>query len=817
MNIVWNWLNEYVDLPWDIEEAVKRFTMAGLKVENLSKETLDLEGVVSATVLDAKPHPTRADLTVGTVYDGKECLSVVSGAPGFRSGATVLLAVPGARLPGQEPLGAVEVGGVLSQGMVVCSNEILTGEPHRPGEDIIVLPDGTPLGKRAQDLLGLDDYVIELELTVNYSHCLSVLGVAIEASALSGSTLKLPRSLERWGWASTEGSRPPHGMPPYMGPLRIDLPDRDLCPRYVGKVMEGVRFAYSPPVTERRLQLAGMRPISAIVDATNYVMLETGQPLHAFDLDKLQGNTISARRSVAGESIVTLDGENRSLVPGTLIIADAGGPVGVAGVMGNKDTEVSESTERILIESAYFAPIPVRKTYREMKLRTEAAIRFEKGIDPTAQGAVAERAAELIGQLTGGVPQDGLVETDFSGHSVKRLSFKLDEVRRTLGVDVPYAECKKFLAGLGFGVEAVKGSEESQDMLVTVPPRRVDIEEEIDLTEEIARSYGVNYFEPADLTIAVPGGPWDENSVRTEKLRDVLVSLGGLEAISNSLNAPSDLSVLGWYEDDLRGNPVMLMNPLSSNESCLRTSLLPGLLKAVANNQKVKNPGGLFWEIGRVFFRSQEGLPTEMTQLALISYGELEPKTWAQAGREAGFFHMKGVVESALTLMGVPEAVFMPDAGMPFHPGKSARILVEGSAVGSIGEIHPMTRAKLDLSVPVFMAWLSLDALSAFYRPNRYRQVSKFMPVERDVAVVVAEDVSAGDVLTLVQNVARDLVSVSLFDVWRKPPVPEGSKSLALRLVYQAWDRTLTEEELAHDRKRILDALGAKYGARQRL
>lgn len=817
MNIVWNWLKEYVDLPWDPEEAVKRFTMAGLKVEDMRKETLDLAGVVSARVLDIVPHPNRADLRVGTLYDGKDRFSVVSGAPGFQAGNIVLLAVPGAHIPGQKPLGAMEVGGVLSQGMVVCSNEILAGEAHRPGEDIIVLPEGTPLGKTAQELLGLDDYVIELELTVNYSHCLSVLGVAIEASALSGVPLKLPPSLDRWGWASAQGSKPPAGTLPYTGPLRIDLPDKDLCPRYVGKVMEGLRLAYSPVVIERRLQLAGMRPISAIVDATNYVMLETGQPLHAFDLDKIRGNVISARRSKPGEAIVTLDGESRPLAPGTLIIADEGGPVAVAGVMGGRDTEVSESTKRILIESAYFAPLPVRRTYKNLKLRTEAAIRFEKGVDPTAQGAVAERAAELIAQIAGGVPEPGLVETDLIEHSTKRLVFPLNEVKRTLGVDVSYSECKRLLTGLRFGVEDAQGSEQGKVLLVTVPPRRVDIEEEIDLTEEIARSYGVNYFEPADLTKAVPGGPRNEEFARMERLRDVLVALGGLEAVNTSLLAPSDLSDMGWEGEDPRANPVMLLNPLISNESCLRTSLLPGLLKVAANNQKAKNPGGLFWETGRVFFRSQDELPLEMTQLALMAYGALEPKTWAQEQRDAGFFHMKGVLESVLSLMGVPEAEYLPDAGMPFHPGKSARVVVKGSAVGALGEIHPLVSAKLDLSAPVTMAWLSLDALSTFYSPKRYEEISRFMPVERDIAVIVSEETPAGDVLRVVKEVANDLISVELFDVWRKPPVPEGSKSLALRLVYQAKDRTLTEEELSLDRERILEALGAKFGARLRL
>ncbi len=814
MNIVWNWLREYVDLPWDIHEAVRRFTMAGLKVENLTEERLDAQGVVSALVLDISPHPKREDLKVGTLYDGHDKFTVLSGAPGFCAGNRVLLARPGSHIPGGKPLGTMRIGGVPSEGMVVCSNEILFGEPHRTGEDIILLPESAPLGVDSRELLGLDDYVIELELTVNYSHCLSMLGVAIEAAALSGAPLKLPAALQKWDWASPTGSKVPDGYPRYKGNVRIDLPDPDLCPRYAGKVVGGIGFAYSPLVMERRLHLAGMRPISAIVDATNYVMLETGQPLHAFDLDKIQGDVIAARKSRPGETIVTLDGEERPLAEGTLVIADGSGPVAVAGVMGGAETEVTEKTGRILIESAYFSPLSVRRTYTKFKLRTEAAIRFEKGVDPTMQAAVAERAADVVVEATGGHREDGITETDLIAHKDKHFTLRMREVERTLGVSVPKEECRRILSALRFGVEE---GEQAESLLVTVPPRRVDVGAEIDLTEEIARTYGLNYFDPADLDVAFPGGPKDGQAARMDRLRDVLVALGGLETVTNSLLSPSDASELGWGGPDPRGNPVGLINPLTVNESCLRTSLLPGLLKVASTNHKAKNPGGLFWETGRVFFKSNEELPLEVTQLGLMSYGVLEPKTWTQDPREAGFYHMKGVIETLFEALGVPAPTFLPRAGSPFHPGKSARVVVLGSTVGEFGELHPAVQAKLDLGLPVNLAWITLDGLLPFCREKVYDEVPKFMPVERDIAVVVDEDVMAGEVLDVVRETSQNLISLDLFDIWRKPPVPEGSKSLALRLIYQAKDRTLTEEELASDRERVLNALNERFKARQRL
>lgn len=822
MKVPWRWLNEYVELPWDPVETARRFTMAGLKVEGFSREKASISGIVTARVLETSTHPSKPGLKVGLLDTGKSRLSIVSGAPGFVAGNTVLVAAPGSSLPGGVRIGVRDFGGVQSQGMVVCSNEILAGAEHRPGEDIIVLPEGTQLGADAGDLLGLDDWVIELELTVNYSHCLSILGVAVEASAMSGLPLKLPPVLQAWDWAGAGGSRPPEGDERYSGRINVSLPDKDLCPRYVGKIVEGIRPAYSPVTIERRLSLAGMRPVSAVVDATNYVMLETGQPLHAFDLDKLAGDTISARRSRRGESIVTLDGETREIQEGTLVIADAEGPVAIAGVMGGGRTEVSDATKNLLLESAYFAGIPVRLTSQRLRLRTEAALRFERGVDPSAQATVAEHAAGMVCRLTGGKAVPGRADADLIHAAPRPISISARDIERTLGVKMSLNECGRIFTSLRFGVtpcsSVADGSPEAEEtMCVTVPPRRADIEERIDLVEEIARHHGYDKFEDDLMSPSVPGGPPNREFARLDRMRELLVALGGQEVVTTSLISPPELSRLGWGEGDPRADAIPLMNPLLSSESHLRTSLFPGMMRFLQTNQNARMPGGLFWETGRVFFRSKEELPLEALQLSLASTGTLAPATWNQEEKQASFYHLKGVVEALLRLMGVKDVVFLPKAGMPMHPGKSARIVAGGSTIGELGEMHPVCRRDVGLDMPCFLAWLSLDALLPVAKELQYVPVSKFMPVERDLAVVVDEATPAGDVMAAVKATAVDLEDILLFDLYRKPPVPEGKKSLAMRLTYQPRERTLTEEDLAQDRARVVARLEECFGAKQRL
>jgi len=812
MKVPWTWLNEYVDLPWETQEAADRLTMAGLCVEELRYEKLDISSVVSAKILDVKPHPTKPGQKIGLVDTGTGEFQIVSGAPGFAKGNIILVALPGATLPGGLKIEPRGLDGVVSQGMAVCSNELLNGQHPRPFEDIILLPPGTALGVSAGQLFEIDDWVMELDLTINYSHCLGILGVAMEAAALARRPLKLPKVLEAWSWAGTYGSIKPESYDEGAPDFKIDLPEPELCPRYVGKIVENVRFAYSPVNIERRLQLAGQRPLNLVVDVTNYVMLETGQPLHAFDADRIAGNTIIVRSSKPGETILTLDDAERELPENTILITDASGPIGVAGVMGGNTTEVTEDTKRVLIESAYFDPLTVRLASQKLKLRTEAVLRFERGVDPTAQAAVAERAADLIARFSGGTPVSGYAETNHLNVEPKRIVLHMRTVERLLGETFSPATCREILERINFQVEE-SNADTQEAIAVTVPPRRVDIHEEVDLVEEVARHYGYDSFGTGDLSKAVPGGLTDPDLLCVDRIRDFLVSHGGLECITNSLVNPEHLACLGWESDDPRGNPVRLKHPLSSEESVLRTSLLPGLIGVAASNIRFGIQGLFIWETGRVFFPAADRLPIETRQIGLVSYGRLKPKTWLGGPEESGFYRMKGVVDSLMDLLGISDVSYLPKAGMPFHPGRSAKIVANMSTVGEIGDLHPVCLKHLDIPVPVTACWLSLEALLAVVKPKEYASLSKFMPVERDLAVIVPEEVSGGDVIDSIRKVGRHLASVILFDIWRKPPVPEGHKSLAFRLLYQPQDKTLTEEELAEDRERILEELRQKYNA----
>ncbi len=816
MKVPWMWLKDYVDLPWSAKETADRLTMVGVNVENLYYDKLDISSIVSGKVLEVKPYPGKPSLKVGIVDIGTRKVQIVSGAPGFEEGVVTLVACAGGHLPGNVQVEAKDFDGITSHGIVLSANELLTGQSPRPLEDIIVLPSETRLGISANDIFVLDDWVMDLDLTVNYSHCLGILGVAIEAAALSGGALKLPKILKEWDWAGPYGSRRPEQVHVSDVGFQIDLPRPDLCPRYVGKVVDNVKFSYSPVNLERRLYLAGQRPLNLIVDATNYVMLETGQPLHAFDACKLSGNTVIVRTGDPGETLITLDNQVRELDEDTLVIADVKGPIAIAGVMGGKSTEITEDTKRVFIESAYFDPISVRRTSRNLRLRTEAVLRFEKGVDPTAQPAVAERAAELIYNLSGGSPVSGYVEVNYLDESAKKISLSTSLVERTLGVPISGKECAEILENIRFKVERSKCdalSHDSDTISVIVPPRRVDVYEEIDLVEEIARYYGYDKLGKEELKRAILPDIHDFARRSRNKIKEVLSGLGGLESNTNSLLDPRDLVNLGWELDDPRSNPVRVKNPLSSQESVLRTSILPGLIKVALTNHRMRIPGMFTWEIGRVFFPSENDLPVEAEQLGLLSYGELIGETWISEAQQAGFYQMKGVISNLLEIIGVDGVRYLPEASMPFHPGRSAKILVDHSVMGEIGEIHPLCQKRLDIDFPITMAWLSLDALDSVMRPRKYKPVPKLMPIERDIAVVVSEEVPGGEIIGAIWETGKNLVSVDLFDVWTKPPVPEGYKSLAIRLVYQPEDKTLTEEELLEDRNNIIERLEKEFGA----
>ena len=836
MKVPWKWLSEYCSSPWPVEETADRLTMVGVSVEGVSHERFEGKGIVTARIVSVSPHPGRKGLSVGVVDTGSKTYRVVSGAPGFRPGVVTAFAPPGSRLPRSRQKQGVgegdrspahketpevsvrEIYGVLSEGMVLSANEILTGEGPRPGEDILLLSQNTAAGLPLDEVLELDDYVLELDLTPSFSHCLSIIGVAVELSALSGAPVRLPHVLESWSFLNPGGSRRIEDVVPAgagghgtdRGMLEVVLEDPDLCPHYVGKTILGVKACYSPIETERRLYLAGMRPINALVDATNYAMLETGQPLHAFDLDKLEGGLIRIRRSRAGESLVTLDGVLRDLPVGTLVIVDGRGPVAIAGIMGGKGTEVSGTTRNVFLESAWFDPRSVRASSSRLGLRTEAQLRFEKGIDPTAQVPCAERATELITRVCGGRPVPGWSRAIAREVPPKKATLDLGYLQKVLGQRVENERASGVLKKLGFSTLEKEGEIE-----VLVPPRRVDVSEQVDLIEEVARYLGYGNFRGQPLKQAVSPGIPAEVAFE-ERVKDVLRSLGGSEALTNPLIGPADISAMGWDAGDPRANPIKVQNPLNSDESYMRTSLLPGLIRGLETNKRYRTPGVVIWEIGTVFFPSGEELPVEKRQLAVATWGTLVPKTWNTPALEAGFYYIKGLVESLLSGLGIAAVGVEKRASMPFHPGRSCKVLSGGVTLGEMGEVHPLVLEKYDLEKHTALAWFDLGVLMAMSRETRYRPVPRFPRIERDLAVIAPEELEVGAIERLIRRESKHLLTLTVFDLWRGSPVPAGMKSIAFSMVFGAEDRTLTDEEVNAEIRRIVDRLGEELGVKLR-
>jgi len=817
------WLKDYVDIVLPIEELAHRLTMAGLEVAAIKKvgDWWTRDRLFVGQVLEVRPHPNADRLTIVVVdYGRDEPLAVVTGAPNLKvgdKGQKVVLALAGARLidgHSQElryiTLRPASIRGVRSEGMVCSEKELGLSEEH---EGIIILDPDAPVGVPAADYLG--DVVLELEITPNLARCLSIIGVAREVAALTGGELHLPSpEMQAQG-------------PPVEELVAIEIADPDLCPRYSATVIRGVRVGPSPYWMQHRLRLAGMRPINNIVDITNYVMLEWGQPLHAFDYDKLTRKDgfprIIVRRARPGECIVTLDGVERELDEEMLLITDEGGPIAIAGVMGGLETEVTEDTTNVLLESANFNFINNRRTSQLLKLPSEASARFGRGVDPELTVVAARRASELIRQLAGGVIAKGIADAYPLKPPTKVVEITPAEVERILGMKVSAERILKILESLDFSCQ-VSGS----TIRATVPSYRLDVSLPADLIEEIARVIGYENIPTAMMREELPAQWRNEQLEFEEKVRDILVGCGLQEVITYSMVSGKHHARLlpGERPTTLEGERLpcilpperclRLTNPLSPEREYMRTTLLGSLLEVVRDNLRFRDRVAVF-EVGRVYLpREGELLPEEPHRLGIALTGPRYPLSWLTSEpQEMDFFDLKGVVEELLAHLGVEEALFEPAQHPTFHPGRTARLLIEGQDVGILGEVHPLVREAFDIPEQrVGLAELDLDRLMELTRAVRaFRPPSRFPAVVQDIAVVVDEDVPAYEVRQVILRAGGELLRQAvLFDVYRGDPIPPGKKSLAYSLAYQAPDRTLTDEEVGRIRARILEALTREVG-----
>ena len=790
-----SWIRDFTPVDASTDKLVAALNQVGLEVEGVEEPGRDVRGVVAARVLDVVKHPNADKLTLVDVDFGNGSTRVVCGAQNVAAGDVVPFAPAGAHLP--EPFGILErrkIRGVESDGMLLAPDELGLGDDH---EGIVHL-DGTTLpGADVRELLGLDDVIFDLAITPNRPDAMCIVGVARELAAHFGLPLDVP-----------EPAAPTDSGVPSAITVRVEAPDR--CPRYLGRVARVTRGA-SPAWMAQRLVKAGMRPISNVVDVTNYVLLERNQPLHAFDLDRLDGAGILVRLARAGEHITTLDGVYRELGDQDLLICDAaGGPQAIAGIMGGGTSEVSDGTSAILLEAAYFERMGIARSSKRLKLRSESSARFERGIDPDAVADNAERAMELLAEVAGaGVAGDTVDEYPAPVEPV-RIHVRTSKVNGVLGTELGDTEILDALRPLGIEVD---GGDD--DITAVAPTFRPDLEREIDIVEEVARRIG---FASIGRTVARPR---DQIGGLTHRQRDrrvaadALAGAGVSEAITIPLVAPIDLERAGAPLDRL----VEAANPLRAEESVLRTRILPGLLRSVAHNQaRGLTDVGLF-EIGRVFLAPPAGsvLPEEPTHLAVALAGSVHRRP-VESDRPVDAFDaidtLRAVFDALEIVAGRTEAADRPG----FEPGRAAAVVVDDGEIGVVGELAGALLRSLELVPPVVAFELDLGRLlDARRRDRMFRPPSPYPPSTIDLAFVVAEDVAAGDVAGTLRVAAGDLLEdVRVFDVFRAEAVGGGRKSLALALRFRAPDHTLTDDEVGEVRRRCVEAAAREHGAELR-
>jgi phenylalanyl-tRNA synthetase beta chain len=832
MKVPLSWLREYVDVAIPVADLVERLTLAGLEVAGVRlfgvappqglhvKEeergpVWDRDKIVVAQVQEVERHPNADRLALVTLeYGAGQPKTVVTGAPNLKPGdrgQKVILALCGSRLydghAEQKVLTELKpkaLRGIMNDAMVCSAYELGISDEH---EGIILLEEEAPVGTPLVDYMG--DIVLDLDVLPNMARCLSMIGVAREVAALTGQTLRYP----------------PHGVEaagePIQGQVEVVIADPKLCARYAAALLKSVKVGPSPGWMERRLAYAGMRPINNIVDVTNHVLLEWGQPLHAFDYDVLRRRAggkapvITVRPARAGERLRTLDGQDRELTPENLVIADSAGPIALAGVMGGQETEVSEKTTNVLLESANFDPVSIRRTSRQFNLPSEASARFSRGVHPETVRPAAERAAELMRQHAGALVSRGLVNNYPAPLAPQVINLRLGEVRRLLGMDFPALEALRILEALDFKVETAGVDE----LRVTVPPHRLDIQAgAADLVEDLIRIHGYDSLPATLLADQLPEQHGNPSLALEEHARDILVGAGLQEVISYALTMPEREAPLGLPDEGY----VRLQNPISSERVVLRHSVLAAVLEAAASNLRHTEDVRLF-EIGPVYLpRAGEKLPDEPRRLALVLTGRRAPEFWAEAGakrRELDFFDVKGVVAALAEDLHLPDVSYRPSSVHYLHPGRAAELLIKGRPAGSFGEMHPQAAEAYGLGGRAVLAGeLDLEAILAAVPPRYlYTPVPRFPAALRDVAVIVDEAMPAERVERELRAAGGDLLrGVRLFDLYRGESIPAGTKSLAYALTYQAEDRTLTDKEVDKAHKKIEDWLKHTLKARIR-
>lgn len=801
MKVSLSWLRDYVQISMGVEDLAHLLTMAGLEVEGVASTGEGFDQVVVAEILAVRRHPNADRLSLVEVTTGKETYSIVCGATNIRPGQRVPLALVGSKLPNGVQIKRSKIRGEVSEGMLCSEIELGLGQDAK---GILILSPDAPLGANLGEALGFKDTVLDIAVTPNRPDCLSVMGIAREIAALTHQRLRYPdTSIEGEGGEIHRRTS-------------VTILDPDLCPRYVARMIEGVHVAPSPSWLKDRLEKVGLRSINNVVDVTNYVMLECGQPLHAFDFDLLEEGRIVVRRAKEGESFTTLDGVKRILDAEMLMICDGVKPVAIAGVMGGLNSEIRGETKTVLLESACFDPGSNRRTSKKLGLETEASYRFGRGVDYGGCLKAANRAARLIQELAGGRIVEGAVDAYPRPMSPKPIRLSVAKTNRILGTEISREDVKTYLESLEITVQP-----EDDETFVVVPPSfRGDLEREIDLVEEIAR---LNGYERIPVTLP-RGEPSAEPKPRElsleQRAMEVLLHYGYHEVITYSFTSPDALDRIKLPPEDFRRRQIRILNPLTEDLSLLRTTLIPGLLETARYNFSRKNLNLRLFELKRVFWPAEgKKLPQEPKSLAGLATGLVEEPSWASTQRHIDFYDVKGLVQDLLETLQVQGVTFRRTGEVPYlHPGKAVEVLSGEVVLGVLGEAHPEVLARYELEGKVFLFDLDFEKIvQRTTAAKRFQPLPKFPAVYRDLSLIVEEEIEVERLAEAIRSSREPFVDeIVLFDLYRGAPIPAGKKGVSYRIRYQAADRTLTDGEVNRSHERILSRLREMFQAQLR-
>ncbi|KNY28265.1 phenylalanine--tRNA ligase subunit beta [Pseudobacteroides cellulosolvens] len=790
-----SWLKDYVDINVTPKDYANALTLSGSKVEGIEVAGEDITKVVVGKILSIEKHPDADKLQVTKVDVGNEVIQVVTGAQNISLGDYIPVALVGATLPGDKKISKGKLRGIESCGMMCSIGELnVTKEefPEAAENGIFILQKDLPLGKDIKEVLGINETTVEFEITSNRPDCFSIVGLARESAVTLGSKFKKPEITVK------EEGDDAHKY------ASVEIKDPDLCPRYAARVVKDVKIGPSPKWLRDRLKAAGVRSINNIVDITNYVMLELGQPMHAFDLEKLQDKKIIVRRAVDGEMMHTLDDQERSLDSSMLVIADGKRPVAVAGVMGGANSEVDESTKTILFESANFHGISVRLTGKKLGLRTEASSRFEKGLDVENVITALDRAVQLVEMLGTGTVCKGIIDCYVKKPEVRKLPLNPQKINKFLGtsIDTPYMI--NLFKSLEFGVD-------ESTMTLTVPSFRPDVESEADVYEEVARFYDYNNITPTLLSgkEATQGKKTFKQKVE-DVIKNTMIACGLSEVYTYSFTSPKVWDRINLPSDSELRKAVVITNPLGEDYSVMRTTTIPEMLDVISTNYNRRIEEVRLFEVSTVYLPQSlpiTELPVEKPVLTLGMYGN------------ADFYDLKGIVEELLSSLGIKKFEFAPHKDFAaYHPGRTAELLINGKSAGLIGEIHPEVAENFEVPEKTYIGIIDIEPLvkNASFKAS-HKPLPKFPAVTRDIAMLVKDEILVKQIEDIIkQRSGKILEKFKLFDVYKGKQVPEGMKSVAYSISFRADDRTLTDEEVAKTMVKILDGLKNILGAQLR-